>query len=654
MSENTAPYLFRDPSLWLGRLKNILTAIDETIDQTDMQIQVREKVSGATNMFEFQLMQIKSLKSMLEHMKGFGEEILVKCTAAVVKQEGNPRLDLLRTAFHELTTDLNLVQRALNQRLWAVKLSVDQEKASQKTNKRLVEDLKKWLKEEIAQADNTQGGEGTQKKGQSGKKQQKSKWSLNMGNDAIQAAAGLGGAVAVDSAIDTLFDHEAFEFVGSKIASVLDVEVRSKQTQTLIYADILANYALLPAQSLIQQSDDPVEVVTYFTENNVSVRILPYYPDIILVGLPYSAGFLAPDGLSNLSEFLEEKSKKELDASARLPWEFLSLPHEVGHYLFWNGVVKGAGSNGEEGIEEFLRDRLEKNHNIANTQWQYHWLEEIFADTFKSILLGPIAVLGLQAMLSDAADQSQLFHDNGYHPISAIRPLIASYIVEKLYPKQYSDVLSILDENWKKFLKKWDFDADGQGEESKITIGKDASKNVKGQWTNHMHRDQPGMKLEWGKKVPLLYREIEAGLDKVIEETQDVLKTVTGFKHPKNPEKSKLTRLTFKGKKLKAPLFPIPKEFNESKTIDDLVNSLFDHLEPRLTDFGVPASSKREDGKAAEKQEALITQRYQNELSYLEKTYQNAQLEPDLVKALEEFYNANWGDKGPRGGNIGS
>ncbi len=113
-----------------------------------MQIEIREKVSEASGMFKFQLLQIKSLQSMLEHMKAFGEEIVVKSTKAVVEQQDNPRLDLLRTAFHELSTDLNLVQRALNQRLWAVKLSADEEKLSQETSNRLVEDLKKWLKEE--------------------------------------------------------------------------------------------------------------------------------------------------------------------------------------------------------------------------------------------------------------------------------------------------------------------------------------------------------------------------------------------------------------------------------------------------------------------------------------------------------------------------
>ena len=48
MSNTPKNYLFRDPSLWLGRLQNISIAIKETIDQTDMQIQVRGAVSDAS------------------------------------------------------------------------------------------------------------------------------------------------------------------------------------------------------------------------------------------------------------------------------------------------------------------------------------------------------------------------------------------------------------------------------------------------------------------------------------------------------------------------------------------------------------------------------------------------------------------------------
>lgn len=610
----TAPYLFRDPSLWLGRLQNILTAIDETIDQTEMQIQVREKVSSATNMFQFQLMQIKSLKSMLEGMKTFGKETLIECTSAVLEEKDNPRLDLLRTAFHELTTDLNLVQRALNQRLWAVKLSADDAKASEGVNKQLIEDLKKWLKDEIK---NT-----SQQQKPMGKKDNDRRTGWNTSN----ALGGLGAAVTIDTSIDKLFEHKAFEFVGAKISSALDVEVRSKQTQTLIYADILANYALLPAQSLIQQSTDPVEVVTYFTENNVSVRILPYYPGIILVGLPYSTGFLAPDGLTNLSSYLEEASKDKLQPSAQIPWEFLSLPHEIGHYLFWNGFSKDGN------VDEILRKKLLKNPAVQKSSWQYHWLEELFADTFKCMLMGPVAVLGLQVMLSDAADEEQLFHDNGYHPIPAIRPLLASFIVEKLYPSEYTDILEILDENWNKLLLTWGV----QFKDKKISIGGKAESEVKGQWTNHMHRDQPGEDLVWGTPEELSYADIESKIAPVIDEISNVLSSVKTFKQPESLKKSNITSLTFgTGNSKKGPLFPMPKEFNNSKTLDSLIKELFDHLKPRLTDFSVPAVNKVDNRGSKPGSNRLP-----------------AVSGADWVKRLEEDYIANWGDKGPRGGGT--
>ncbi len=620
MPDEKKTYLFRDPSLWLGRLQNIVTAINETIDQTDMQIEIREKVSEASGMFKFQLLQIKSLKSMLEHMKAFGEEIVVKSTKAVVKQPGNPRLDLLRTAFHELSTDLNLVQRALNQRLWAVKLSADEEKLSQETSNRLVEDLKKWLKEEIAQSSGNVGAVATQKPNRQDKKDRKNGGIFgslkdDTGDNAINAFAGLGGAVSLDTAIDTVFEHEAFEFVGSKIGAVLDVEVRSKQTQTLIYADILANYALLPAQNLVSQpeSSSSIEVVTYFTENNVSVRILPYYTDIILVGLPYSAGFLESLSISNES----------VDKVAQLPWEFLSIPHEVGHYLFWNGRVA------DTDMDEYLRNLLVTELNIAKTDWRYHWLEELFADAFKCMLMGPVAVLGLQAMLSDAADKKQLFHNNGYHPIPAFRPLVASKIVEKLAPGKFPNALAELNSNWNAFLKTWDFSL----EEGTITVGGSNPGGVKGQWINHMHRDQPGEDVKWGEPTTLTYdtivKELDPVLDKIIDALKDVQKQLNAAHAPASSQGNILSVLSKSAGK-DATLFPWKNDLQPTEGLGDLISQLSDHLKSHLVDFDVNS----------------------NPFKKREPKFDIGADNIDLVGLFEKQYIKNWGDKGPRGGGT--
>jgi len=154
---------------------------------------------------------------------------------------------------------------------------------------------------------------------------------------------------------------------------------------TLAKADILAHRALAPAieQGLIENTT----VVTYF-QKAVNVRIIPYAP-VAFVGLPLSTLTVNRD--------------------------LLAIPHEVGHYVFRHGKSQGG---------EFRGSRFAATLDYQLQQfpaWCRAWLEEIFADLYGAVVGGPIMALGFEDLVSDDP-VAEFVHDDGEHPIAALRP----------------------------------------------------------------------------------------------------------------------------------------------------------------------------------------------------------------------------------------
>src|SRR5712692_7881671 len=75
----------------------------------------------------------------------------------------------------------------------------------------------------------------------------------------------------------------------------------------LAQADVLAYAALKPAQDNGLLPYERPTVVTYF-QKDTSIRVVPYAP-VALIGVPFSC--------------------------TTVPTDFLAIPHEVGHYVFW-------------------------------------------------------------------------------------------------------------------------------------------------------------------------------------------------------------------------------------------------------------------------------------------------------------------------------
>ncbi|MBX3013995.1 MAG: hypothetical protein KF832_20915 [Caldilineaceae bacterium] len=169
-----------------------------------------------------------------------------------------------------------------------------------------------------------------------------------------------------------------------------------KMIATLNKADTLAYQALEPA--IRHQLVPNATVVTYF-QKETAVRLIPYAP-VILIGLP----------LTILTS----------------PQDLLAVPHEVGHYLYQYGRVppgsKFAGS----------RFAAALNYRFADQPaWLLAWMEEIVADIYGAIIGGPAMTLGFEALITDDP-RAEFTHDDGVHPIAALRPAIYHTVLKEL------------------------------------------------------------------------------------------------------------------------------------------------------------------------------------------------------------------------------
>ena len=188
------------------------------------------------------------------------------------------------------------------------------------------------------------------------------------------------------------------------------------QARTLFLADKLAASALAPLQPFLDSSN-PVNIISYLS-GNIHVRQIPYDKQVILVSLPYaSVSFWhdqkAYDELADFDQDILSAYKN------RIPFDYMAIPHEIGHFLYHFAEMPNTTINDFFGPKYILPSKYTG------------WLEEIFADTVGCFIAGPLAVLGMQSLLSGTYEE-ELLYDNGFHPIPAIRPFIMSQILRRL------------------------------------------------------------------------------------------------------------------------------------------------------------------------------------------------------------------------------
>jgi len=192
-----------------------------------------------------------------------------------------------------------------------------------------------------------------------------------------------------------------------QIAHDMDVIVRAWQQRLAALASPAMIKTLKRADTLAYQSLEPAirhgvienaTVVTYF-QKATDVRLIPYAP-VIFIGLPLSI--------------------------LTAPQDLLAIPHEVGHYIYRFGRVRAGGKFAGSRFDAALVHRF-----ADKPAWCVAWLEEIFADVYGALIGGPVMALGFEALVTD--DPLDAFtHDDGEHPVAALRPNIYHAVFKAL------------------------------------------------------------------------------------------------------------------------------------------------------------------------------------------------------------------------------
>lgn len=199
----------------------------------------------------------------------------------------------------------------------------------------------------------------------------------------------------------------------------------TQQSRAIAMADQLSAMALGLAVDAGYLPDE-TRVVTYLAKS-VRSRLVPYYHGL-LISVAYAS----------------------IQSGIHPSRDYLAIPHEVGHHLYWNGR--------HPHTQNFLRDELLQRAaaaGIAAGDWRLNWLEEMFADAYALLLAGPVIVLDFQDMLDD--DMSSHFReDTDKHPIPEIRPFIQTEILRRVKDEAgqiiYAHECDKLDDNWRSWI----------------------------------------------------------------------------------------------------------------------------------------------------------------------------------------------------------
>ncbi|MEZ4512114.1 MAG: hypothetical protein R3C62_09575 [Chloroflexota bacterium] len=209
----------------------------------------------------------------------------------------------------------------------------------------------------------------------------------------------------------------------------------SAPAKALLVADKLAFLALAPFRHLVP-SALPLNPITFFSQSTY-IRRVPYNESVLLIGISYD---VMPPELNRRFSSIEELRSPHPPFPA---FEFMVIPHEVGHYIYHHARLEGGGT-----------------FAVLSRQFQtnpyFMWCEETFADIYGCIVAGPLTPLGLQSLLA-SSDDDRVCANDGAHPPAILRPFILSEILRVLHhlaPNHYpfSDVAHQLSDNWGRIL----------------------------------------------------------------------------------------------------------------------------------------------------------------------------------------------------------
>ncbi len=218
----------------------------------------------------------------------------------------------------------------------------------------------------------------------------------------------------------------AFDFICDQVSNDLEVIQRAAEqrqdktphgtvTNALRRADSFAGLALQLAldRKLIPDREKagtiiPPPLITYL-QKSASTRVIPY-SSIGLIGIPLT--------------------------TVGVPADLLAIPHEVGHYVYWQGCLPPATNEDityihdaiTEEVLQALRSVEIENKSLLSSL--YHWREEIFADVYGTLVAGPAFAESAQrrALTSSRAGFT---HNDDHHPPAIIRPYIHLRVLER-------------------------------------------------------------------------------------------------------------------------------------------------------------------------------------------------------------------------------
>lgn len=183
-------------------------------------------------------------------------------------------------------------------------------------------------------------------------------------------------------------------------------------------------------------------VLTYIHQS-ARIRTIPYAP-VAFIGLPISA-VSVPEPLQGNQKSLEEE---------RFDRAVLAIPHEFGHFLYWNGRHNSQDSSRAEALRDelpylrtFLKNELDKEPLPTYVE---DWLEEIVADVVGCMIGGPLVGYSIQDVLLTASGE-QFFTNDGIHPPPIMRPYV--YFQTLLRLGLPLNELKMLEEAWRNKLK---------------------------------------------------------------------------------------------------------------------------------------------------------------------------------------------------------
>jgi hypothetical protein len=165
--------------------------------------------------------------------------------------------------------------------------------------------------------------------------------------------------------------------------------------ETLRHADQLAYAAIKPVLNtwLKRPLHSELQTVLTYFNRSAAVSVIPYAP-VALVAIPYTC-MVAPQ-------------------------DFLAIPHEIGHYVFWHGQ-----QGGDSSLRQQLRDQTLQLRSV----WIARWVEEIFADVYGALIAGESIAQTAQDVQSAYAGV-KFVQDDGRFPVPAIRPYIYTKTLE--------------------------------------------------------------------------------------------------------------------------------------------------------------------------------------------------------------------------------